>query len=63
MYYNNNNNYYYYLIQLQMVFTRWQYVSHKITHHAQTEHFTQSYTDNKINYTQRLQSRNVKLSL
>jgi hypothetical protein len=53
---------YYYLIKLQMGFTRWQWyynkiqdtkihISHKITHHVQIKHSTQSSEDNKGHIT------------
>jgi hypothetical protein len=54
--------YYYHLIELQMDFIRWQWyynktqytnihISHKISHHTQTKHNTQSYTNNKGHIT------------
>jgi hypothetical protein len=70
--------YHYYLIELQMVFARWQWyyntrmiqhtkirMSHNITRHAQTKHSTQSYTNNKghITHKEYKARKKVKLSV
>jgi hypothetical protein len=41
------------------------HISHKITHHAQTKHNTQNYTNNKghITHNERTQPKKVKLSM
>jgi hypothetical protein len=41
----------------QWYYNKTQHTSHKITHHTQTKHSTQNYTNNKGHYTQWIQCK------